>query len=504
MTREKKTIYTIITNILLQLVLAVSGFVIPRLILSAYGSTMNGLINSIAQFLTYAGLVEAGVGNAAIVALYKPFANQNYGEISRISTCVKRKYFISGLMYTGIVVLLAVLYPLTVKNQLEYGFVVSMVFIIAAVSAIDYFIIGKYKVLLVADQKYYVINAVRIIATIILIIGSCLLLLYSQSLFVVKGLAVVTHLGEALVIKLYVKQKYPSIDFKTTDGSIIIRQQSNALIHQISNVVTYNTDLVVLTVFLSGESLKEISVYTVYALAFGMINNLMTSFTTGIDATFGNMIARRENLRLNKFYNAYEYWYLILLYSMYCCFIVLIIPFVNCYTKGIDDINYIRPVVGLLFGINGVLAELKDPLVAVVKAHGDFQQTQKFAVGEAVVNIVISVILVKPFGIVGVLIGTIISHIFADIGFIVYANRDLLQRKIVESLKNNFLNTFVLVGVVFVEFRYTYHINGWGDWILAGVAFSVINISVFILLNAITNFKNFQYGVNFLRRRLSK
>lgn len=498
MTSEKKTFLNVISNILIQCILAISGLLIPKLILYFYGSTMNGLVNSISQFLTYAGLVELGVANAAVVVLYKPLVNSDKLSVNKILTSVKKKYLQSGILYTVIVSFLALLYPIFIQNQLDYWFVFWMVIIIAVVNTIDYFIIGKYKVLLIADQKYYILNFAKVFATICLTVFSCIFLILGASLHVVKIIAIVTHLVEALAIKWYVQSKYSWVNFKTYDKKPVIVQQFNALIHQIANVIVYNTDLVVLTLFLPGRSLEEVSVYTVYALAFGMINNLMTSFSTGFDATFGNMIARKEEKRLKTFYNTYEFWYTIILYLLYCCFIVLIIPFVRCYTQGVSDVNYIRPEVGILFGMNGILAEMKDPLVAVVKANGKFKETQNFAIMEAIINIVISLLLVRPLGIVGVLIGTVISHVAADIGYVHYTNKILLDRRPIFSWKNNFINMIILVVLIFFEFHKGLKINSWIIWILYSLAICIINICVFAIINLIIEPKQIKKAKDYL------
>lgn len=84
MDREKKAIYNIVSNIIVQILVAVSGFIIPKFVLSAVGSATNGMVNSIGQFLAYAGLIEMGIGNAAIAALYKPIAQKDVNGISII------------------------------------------------------------------------------------------------------------------------------------------------------------------------------------------------------------------------------------------------------------------------------------------------------------------------------------------------------------------------------------------------------------------------------------
>lgn len=58
------------------------------------------MINSISQFLAYAGLVEMGIGNASIVALYKPISEHNWTLTSSIVSTAKKKYYFSGIIYT--------------------------------------------------------------------------------------------------------------------------------------------------------------------------------------------------------------------------------------------------------------------------------------------------------------------------------------------------------------------------------------------------------------------
>ena len=111
---------------------------------------------------------------------------------------------ISGGIYTVIIVGLAFVYPLCIKDQLDYWFVFSMVIVIAGVNVIDYFMIGKYKVLLIADQKNYIINLIKSVATIVLTVISCFMLVSGNSLIAVKFIAILTHLCEAIFIRIYV------------------------------------------------------------------------------------------------------------------------------------------------------------------------------------------------------------------------------------------------------------------------------------------------------------
>ena len=151
--RSKSALKNILANLILQITAAISGLILPRFFIIAYGSTMNGMIVSVTQFISYMALVEAGVSAASIVGLYKPLADNNIVEINRILSATKRFYYRSGIFYIVLLVILVAVYPLLVKNQLDEGLTRFMVIILASSNIVDYFFLGKYKVLLMANQK---------------------------------------------------------------------------------------------------------------------------------------------------------------------------------------------------------------------------------------------------------------------------------------------------------------------------------------------------------------
>ena len=164
LSRTKKFIYSTITTAMYQLVLFIAGFITPKLMLTCYSSEINGLVSSITQFITYFNLVEAGLSSAAIYALYKPLANNDYDEISSVVVATKKFYIKSGLVFVGLVIFLASAYPFFVtSNNISNITVISLVFILGFSSALEFFSLAKYRALLSADQKTYIISLSSIV-----------------------------------------------------------------------------------------------------------------------------------------------------------------------------------------------------------------------------------------------------------------------------------------------------------------------------------------------------
>ena len=82
--REKKLAKNTISSLFFQITTIVCGFILPRLILNSFGSEINGLVNSINQFLQIIAFLELGVGAVVQSSLYKPLADGNNEEISKI------------------------------------------------------------------------------------------------------------------------------------------------------------------------------------------------------------------------------------------------------------------------------------------------------------------------------------------------------------------------------------------------------------------------------------
>lgn len=485
--RGKRAFYNIISNIVVQASLAISGLIIPRLIMKYFGSETNGLVSSITQFISYAALIEMGIGNSSIIALYKPLADADYSDVSDIVASAKRMYLHSAIIYSVIIILLALSYPQLYQAQFGFWFIFDLILCIGSVNAIDYFILGQYKVLLIADQKYYILNIARTVSTIIMTLISVMLLINGYSILWTKAVAAIVHLAEAGVVLVYVRYRYPFVNYHSQHKKKI-EQRWNALIHQLCSTITYNTDLVVLTLCLPSHSLLEISVYSVYSMIAGLINNMAGTLTTGINATFGNMLAKNEKDIVKKTFDLYEFFYFIILFILYSCFLTLVLPFISCYTIGMEDVQYVRLSVGVLFALNGLTSQIKEVSGVIINAAGRYKETQRYAIEEAVSNIIISLILVKPLGIIGVLIGTLCSHVWMAFRFIYYMEHNLIigitKKTIVRIVRN--LVLYCALAIIELDII---NINcSWGGWVCQ--AFVVTLINTFTLFGINILFEN--------------
>lgn len=114
----KKISRNLILGICSEILTIVLGILVPRLILSSYGSEVNGLLSSVTQIYSYVALLEAGVGLATVQALYRTLGQRNRAATNAVLSATNRYYHKTGLLYLFAILCLSVIYPLAIRSSL--------------------------------------------------------------------------------------------------------------------------------------------------------------------------------------------------------------------------------------------------------------------------------------------------------------------------------------------------------------------------------------------------
>lgn len=480
------------SSLIYQLITLICGFVLPRCFLTYYGSEVNGLVSSITQFLGFISLAECGVGAVVQSALYKPLADKDMQEVSKIVVSSERffkriAYIL--LIYTAV---LMVVYPLITLDSFDYLFTLTLIFVISISTFAQYYFGMTYRLLLDADQLGFLQYTIHSVA-LILNTASCIWLMKAgASVQFVKLTTSLIFLLQPLLLTMIAKRKY-RIDHKIRFAGEPIKQKWNGLAHHVAAVVLGNTDTVVLTLF---STLENVSVYAVYHLVVNGVKQIIVSSLNGVRAMFGNMLAKGEVEELNQSFDNIEWLIHTLVTFTFSVTAVLIVPFVRVYTAQITDANYIVPPFAYMITLAQAVYCCRLPYYMLVNAAGHYKQTQGSAILEAVLNIVVSVVLVFHYGLIGVAVGTFVAMAYRTVYLVIYLKKHILHRQLHHFLKHiliDFIGTSLLFLIVRVfQNNYTMEQANYFTWIL---------LAIKVALTAIV----LQFSVNgiFYRRNLS-
>ena len=447
--KNKVVASNLVASLFLQIVTIISGFIIPKIILTYFGSEVNGLVSSISQFLSYITILEGGVGSVIMAALYKPLLEKDEDKINGIVKATQAFFRKISLFYIVYVVAVSLIYPIFIKTDYSYLYVACLTVVLAINLFVQYFFSISYRLLLNADRKVYFVNYLQGITVLFNLIAVVVCAWIFEDILVIKLVSAAVFCIIPVVYSKYVNKTY-NLDKSAKPDEKTLSQRWDGFGINLAFFIHSNTDIVVLTVF---STLQNVSVYAIYLMIVKALKGLTISMSNAITPSFGKVLASGDRENANTLFDIYQLGMLIVTTIMFSCGIVLVTPFIDIYTKGIEDANYHQ----FTFGVVLMLAEMiycyRDPLIAVSYASGNFKAVSKYAYYEATINIVISLILVQQMGLLGIAIGTATAMFYRMIMQALFASKNVLYRQLSKFIKECFIYGITTIIICFVSYK---------------------------------------------------
>lgn len=473
--------YNVVSGIVYQVVLIVLSFLIPRLYLENFGSEVNGVLSTIKQIFVYMFLLESGIGLATTQALYKPVAEKNNDKVSSIISATNTYYSKIGIIYSAIVLLIAVVYAYIVPTGVDSGTIFWIVILTALPAVFSYFVQSKYRILLEVDGRKYVITNSETILQLLSNVGKILVLLLTDSLLLIQLVYCILSLMQLAYVYIHAKRRYKWLNLSAKPDFEAISQRKSVLVHQVSSMVFNNTDVLLLS-FLCDFGV--VSVYTIYNIFFSQVQTFITSITSGFSFALGQMF-HTDSKKFLKVYNVYETFYIMATFIIYTLMAVFLLPLIQIYTQGINDANYTNAYLVFLFVIMNLLANGKLPSNHVLEYSGKFEETRSHAIIEMVINLVVSVVSIIKWGICGAIFGTIVALLYRGAMMIYYSNKKVLNRSVFNTYKIWLVN-----GAVFAVVMCTFFVDSFSglsfiDLLIKGIIHSLWIVPLYFVSNLI-------------------
>lgn len=499
----KNIIIAFFSNILIYLLsLFTSKIIKEKLGLDILG--LNGVLTNIISILS---LTELGVGSAITFALYEPLVHNNKELIKSIMAFYKRTYRIIALLVAVIGLLLLPVIPLFIKGSLfskKYLFIVYLLFLMNSV--LSYLLIYK-RTLIVADQRNYIVTTVTLFYTYALKIFQLVAVYFTSNYILFLLIQIICTLIYNLIIsficdKLYPFLKAPSKKLDQEYYQIIIKKIKALFFHSIGSVIVLGTDNILISYFCG---ITEAGRYTTYLSIINMIGTIIILVFDNLRDTLGNFLVTETKERKRHLFHNLVFMNQTLVSIFSICLVLLLTPFIQIWF-GQDTVlpNYIVIIMIFCFYIQ------KNMLCvgSMKTAAGLFEQDKFVPIYESCVNLVASILLAKKFGIVGIVLGTIISTLSGPFLFqaiIVFKN----------IFNENPIKYFITFGTYFFRFVFVLLITKYFfNHVIKFVPTNILNffveaVFIFIFVSILWFFtvfwkQEFKYILRIIQNKFSK
>lgn len=476
--RKKRLAKNTIASLGYQISAIICGFILPRLIMTYYGSEVNGIVNSITQFLQVITFLELGVGAVVQSSLYKPLANKDSKSISEIIISAEKFFKRIAVILLVYVFFLLVAYPYITNSSFDHIYTATLIAAMSISSFAQYYFGVVDRLLLTADQRGYIQYNAQTITILLNTVACAIIINAGASIQTVKLVTSIIYLARPLFLRIYVNKQYDinrSIIYKEEP----IKQKWNGIAQHVAAVVLDSTDSIVLTVF---STLTNVSIYSVYFMVVFGIKQLFISLTSGVQSLIGELWAKQEIDNLVDFFGWVEWVIHTGVVFVFACTGFLIVPFVSVYTAGVSDADYIQPLFAALITCANAMHCLRLPYNIMILAGGHYKQTQHNYIIAAIMNLFISIATVQLWGLIGVAIGTLCAMLYQTIWMAIYNSKNFIKWPLICFVKQTIVDALtVLISFCVTRELKMGNITYYSWVILALKIVFIVSIVVFIV-----------------------
>lgn len=427
-------------------------FIYRTVLVKVMGSEYVGITGLFGNVLQLFSLAELGISWAITYYLYKPLADHDEKEIAAIMNLLKQFYRIIGYVILAGGTLLTPFIGYIIKSEqpIEHIHLIFLLFL--ANTVLSYLFFSYYQILIVADRKNYILFVPQAVVPLIfntLQIGA----IYFFHSFL---LAVVTISLSTFFVNLWIlvraRKLYPYLtryaDKRLSDD------KKKKIYAYIKATVLYKVSLTLMTsstgiIVSSFIGIVTLGIYSNYCLVVDTIRSLVLNLIHPLTAVIGEMNTTSDvehKVVIYKRLNFLMNWI-----CMFCsvCFFILLNPFIEIWIGKEYLLGQWTVLLLVLYFyiefIPSFSTKFRD--ACGLNHYGKFRP-----LFTAVINIVLSLILVHPLGLNGIIISMIISRLTTISWFdpwLVY--RKVFFRSSMEYFKllvvNTILTFLIIAGV---------------------------------------------------------
>ncbi len=408
--RTYKAVKNTVITLSCQMVYLIMSFVCRTVFTMALGAEYLGVSGLFANILTILSFAELGMGSALVFRMYRPLAEDNIYKLLQYVQLYKKIYRVIIAVIAVIGLGIIPFLPLLVEAPSVKESITVLYLLYLAQTLVSYVFVYK-KSVLIADQKNFVVDLYTQVFNIAMNIAQCIFLIITHDFVIYCVFNIIFNLANNIACSIESNRRYPylkvAVSEKLNKQEVkgLVKDVKGLLLTKIASVAFSGTANIFISIYIG---IKFVGVLSNYSLILITINSITNKVFDSITASIGNLVVTEDKakakdvLRKLFFINTSLYGYV--------CIGMMIL--LRQFVTGIwlSDEYELPQITVMVLVIELFLRSIHYTVYITRNAMGSFSEHKVLFACMAVLNIVLDFILVKPLGIVGIYIATIISR----------------------------------------------------------------------------------------------
>lgn len=410
--RTRKSILNAEVGLLFYFLSLFVAFFSRKIFLDNLGADFIGLTGTLLSILSLLNLSELGIGLSVSYFLFKPLAENNQQKINEIISLLGYLYKRIGQFILSLGIIISLFFPLIFENsQMRLNIIYFAFFAFLGSNIIGYFINYR-QVLLEADQKMFLVSIYSQSFNLLKSFLQIALAIYYKNLFVWVTIEFIAALIQCGVLNWKINKEYPWLKANKSIGPQllkdypdVIKKTKQIVIHQLKDFILTKSDEIMIFAFVS---LKMVAYYGNYVMIISKLSTMFLTLFSGMGAGIGNLVAEG-----NKEHIIDVFWQLSSAKYITAGILVLSLSFlINPFIGWWLGTEYqLSPLIVSLFMINLYIMQTR-PIVDMFNHSYGLYGDVWAAWAEGIINIIVTIAIALKWGVIGILLGKIVSLFF--------------------------------------------------------------------------------------------
>lgn len=414
-------------NWILTLLGILSAFILMPYTIRVLGSVEYGVWILITSATGYLGLLTLGIPMTSVRFLSKSIAEKDYKKVNEIIGGFASLYLLLGLLCLLVGALIYAVFPILFNVPAEQSESASIAIIIVIFNIAGGFVALLPGAVFSSHQDFVIRNIVTACAIILRLILTLVLLQLSPSIVTVAIIQSVVLLFQFSVSTMVMHRTYPKIrlSFRRFSRSALKEVFSFSVYVLILNLgvqLSYETDALVI------GAMSDVSKITFYSVANSITIYYMQFIIAIAQVVMPNSTKLHTEGRTQDLRDMFLKWSKLSLALTMAGGLFLLVfggKFLGWWISPEFELES-GPALTVLMLSFFVLLPARGVSQPLIMGIGDPKYPTRFFLIMGVLNLILSLILIKPLGILGVAIGTALPNVIYAI-YLVYKSCQLLD-----------------------------------------------------------------------------
>ncbi|MBR6570375.1 MAG: hypothetical protein IKK75_07975 [Clostridia bacterium] len=405
---KKKSLLNVSVSIGFKIITMVMSIVVRRMLIKACGNEVNGLNALYLNIISVLSMAELGVGSAISFCMYKPIVEGNEGQVSALYRLFQRLYTVIGAAILVMGLALTPFIHLLAKDYATLDINLYSTFFLMLISVVITYAFASNTALMNAYKNNYIATSISSGGIILQYVLQIVVLSTTGSFshyLICRSVAALVQWGlSAMVTRrrhqpILQRREKLEPQIKTT----LMRSIKAMFMHKVGSEVVAASGGIIISACIGVVALGQ---YTNYTLVLNSLVGILQLFFYSLTSVMGHLYAREDKAIVQKVCDGFHL-------LNFCLGMVFFLG----YYAIIDDLVAVlfapelvsARSIAFVISLNGFVNYMRMAVLMFRDATGTFYHDRWKPLVEGVVNTVLSIVLVRQFGVMGAICATILT-----------------------------------------------------------------------------------------------